>query len=104
MTLRSPAGVVDDLSTWSATFEIFDLSGVSRYRYESADGLITVGLWDSGTAYGSYNVYLGLPNDVTSALVDWGVGVFNCDLVDPMGHVSYRIHGPITLEWGSLHA
>lgn len=102
-TLMNPDGTVDDLATWTATFEIFDVDHVSQVRYESSGGLINVGRWDSLTSAGFYNIYAGLPKAITSALTDWGDGYFNVDLIDPMGHVSYRIRGPIALERGSTH-
>lgn len=102
--LQEKDGTVPDLSTWSATFEIFDVAGVSQYRWESAGGYINVGRWDSLTIYGFYNVYFGLPHEDAGELIDWGLGSFNCDLIDPMGHVSYRIEGPISVAKGSTHA
>lgn len=104
-TLRKKDGTVEDFTGWSATFEIFDINHISRYRYESSGGLINVGKWSGSTIYGDFNVYLGLPADMTQppAMEDWGMGYFCCDIGDVMGHWSYRIKGPIAYERGSTH-
>ena len=101
-----------DLSEWTATFEIFDADNVSLHKWRSADSAyVDTGLWDkdgvpvgtSTTTEWSYNGYVEFTKELTAAMVDWGVGHFDFDFIDPFGHGQVRFQGEIVLEEGTTH-
>lgn len=103
-SFRTRDGKTQSLAGWSATFEVFNRDGASVLKYTSAaqPGYLAVGLWDPSKTF-PYNVYLEIPAAVTSALVDWGIGHFDLDVIDRAGHVQYRVHDECVLERGTRH-
>lgn len=62
----------------------------------TANGRLSVGI--QGTAPYQYNLGITLPNSVTTALADWGFGVWDLELVDSFGKVTRVYHGNAVLE------
>lgn len=103
-------GTVNDLEGWSGTLRLYR-SPVSIQSIHDEppiltgstdDGKVLLGLFDGGE-FGQYNCYIGLTSSVTSSLGPWGVGVYNLDIIDPYGHVQYRVRGAMSLEEGAKH-
>ena len=44
------------------------------------------------------NLRISVPVAVTVALVDWGVGVYDLELINPFGHVTRLLHGSCQLS------
>lgn len=44
------------------------------------------------------NVRIVVPVATTAALVDWGVGVYDLELINPFGHVTRLLHGSCQLS------
>lgn len=101
---------VPDLTTWSATLRLYQSPvAIGSIHDESpiltgstADGRVNLGSFDGGE-FGQYNAYLALPSSITSNLIPWGIGSYNLDIIDPFGHVQYRVAGLIKLEEGTRH-
>jgi len=62
----------------------------------NANGRITVGI--QGTAPYQWNLTIAIPNAVTSALTDWGMGVYDLELVDTYGKVMTILYGSCCLQ------
>lgn len=62
----------------------------------TTNGRITVGI--QGTAPKQWNVGLAIPNSVTAALVDWGIGLYDLELVDTFGKVQKVLYGSCQLQ------
>jgi hypothetical protein len=44
------------------------------------------------------NVRIVVPVAITAALVDWGVGVYDLELINPFGHVTRLLYGSCVLS------
>lgn len=105
-----PDGTVIDLGDYTATFSLYRAPATLASLHEhdpvltgdTTNGRVQLGLFDGGE-FGFYNCYIGLTSHVTSGLGPWGVGVYNLDIIDPFGHVQYRVRGAISLEEGTRH-
>lgn len=51
-----------------------------------------------GTAPNQYNLGIVLSSTATAALGDWGLGVYDLEVVDAIGNVTRVYHGAATLE------
>lgn len=97
-----------DYTGYTGTFTIYpapatleSLHGAAPiYEATDANGVVNLGLFESDE-FGEYGILLYLPQNVTSALSPWGVGIYNLDVIDPFGHPQLRIQGKIVLEEGS---
>lgn len=49
------------------------------------------------------NVYIHMSKAATGLLSDWGVGLYQLDLLDAFGHVQARVEGTCCLERGYVH-
>ncbi len=62
----------------------------------TANGRLTVGV--QGTAPNQYNVGIVLPSSVTTALTDWGLGVYDLELTDSFGVITRVYEGQCVLS------
>lgn len=94
----------DDFSAWSATFEVFNVDHEHVLRVNSGGTWLRTGLWNP-TGDFAYNCYMEFPPSFTNAdeLYDQGLCHFDLDLIDPFGHVQYRVQGEIAFERGTTH-
>lgn len=110
MRIQDRNATIPDLAEWSATFRLYKAPATLDSLHDeapvlggtSSDGRVMLGLFDGGE-FGDYNVLITLPSAQTSALAPWGRGVYNLDIIDPFGHVQYRVRGTVVLEEGSKH-
>lgn len=108
--MHDDTGAVQDYTGWTGTFTIYAAPATLDSLHDQApvinltsdSGAVNPGLFDGGD-FGEYSVYLYLTQAQTSALSPWGTGVYNLDLIDPMGHPQIRIRGVIELEEGKKH-
>lgn len=110
MRLAEPDGTTPDLTEWSATLNLYRSAVAVESIHDEPpilaggtnDGLVSLGLFDGGE-FGPYNAYMALVSSLTSSLIPWGIGSYNLDIIDPFGHVQYRVAGIIKLEEGTRH-
>lgn len=62
----------------------------------TANGRLTVGI--QGTVPNQWNLQLTVDHGTTAALTDWGLGVWDCEIVDPMGNVKRVLEGAAALS------
>lgn len=104
-------GTVPDLDGWTATLNVYRAPAAFESIHDetplisggTSDSKVTLGYW-TDDEFGPYNVLIYLSRSVTSALEEWGVGVYVIDLIDPYNHTQVRIRGRVTLEEGTRHA
>ncbi|MDQ3540784.1 MAG: hypothetical protein M3440_08865 [Chloroflexota bacterium] len=72
------------------------LDGALISTFLTGTGRLTVGI--QGTAPDQYNVGIVLPNSVTVALTDWGLGVYDLELTDPFGIITRVYAGNCVLS------
>lgn len=97
-----------DYTGYSGTFTIYPAPATLEslhdtppiYEATDADGVVNLGLFES-EEFGEYGILLYIPQNVTSAMEPWGVGIYNLDVIDPFDHPQLRIQGKIVLEEGS---
>ncbi len=104
-------GTVPDLEDWTATLRVYRAPAAFESIHDEApiitgstsDGKVSLGHWTDAD-FGPYNVLTYLSSALTSALDEWGVGVYMLDLIDPFDHVQVRVRGRVTLEEGTTYA
>lgn len=110
MRIQGRNATIPDLAEWSATFRLYKAPATLDSLHDeapvlvgtSSGGRVMLGLFDGGD-FGQYNVLLTLTSALTSTLQPWGRGVYFLDIIDPYGHVQYRVRGTVALEEGTKH-
>lgn len=102
------AGNVPDLSGWTSTHTVYPAPATLDSLHDASPvditATVTLGLIDGGD-FGDYNGLLSFPAAESSnaSLRPWGTGIHILDLIDPYGHVQYRVRGTATMEEGTRH-
>lgn len=93
--------VIDEVAVHEAT--IAEISGTTITLSAALGDAVASGAvvqtWDPD--YMLANVLLNLDDAATAALLPWGLGVFDLDLIDPFGHSARYWHGTACLQEGS---
>lgn len=108
--MHDDTGAVQDYTGYTGTFAIYAAPATLDSLHDQppilsltdTSGAVNLGLFDGGD-FGEYSAYLYLTQAQTSTLSPWGQGVYNLDIVDPMGHPQVRVRGTILLEEGKKH-
>lgn len=104
MRVRDSAGQVPDLTGWTSHHRVYGAPATLASLHDQppvpVSPTVMLGLFDGG-AFGPYNVLPAFSAHATGALVPWGSGIHILDLIDPYGHVQYRIRGTAELEEGN---
>lgn len=107
MRIQDRHGSVPDLTDWTSIFRLYRAPATLESLHDASPvptpgAIVMLGLMDGGE-FGDYNVLLSFPSHTTSELIPWGRGVHNVDVIDPYGHVQYRVRGTVELEEGTKH-